>query len=232
MPKRFKAGTRRGFLLAGKRAELRILRKGFCLRNGILSVQNGLRRERLPRCTSSPILLEGELFQLVLEQVDVLIPEGAHGHDCLEIIDRRESGDALHELLFLLHGVYLVYCEHDGGFLRLEAFEQLKLRLLDLALRLCHKEADVNAGHSVADGLYHLLAELCLGAVIAGGVGEYELSFALGEHAHYLGAGRLRLLSDYRHLLTEHTVEQRGFADIGAADYRNESCFCHFLLLI
>ena len=44
MPKRFKAGTRRGFLLAGKRAELRILRKGFCLRNGILSVQNGLRR--------------------------------------------------------------------------------------------------------------------------------------------------------------------------------------------
>jgi hypothetical protein len=97
-------------------------------------------------------------------------------------------------------------------------------------MRLNHEDGRIDINYRFPDGLDHILTKLCLGAVHPRGVKKYELGIALRVYAGYPVACGLRLGADYGKLFAEHSIEQRGFSHIRAADYCYKSRMCYIHL--
>ena len=91
-------------------------------------------------------------------------------------------------------------------------------------LGLDHQHDRIDAGEAVGDGPVHRLVQrAAVGGLEAGRVDEHELRIGRGDDAGHAMARGLGLARGDADLLSDQPVEQRGLADVRAADDRHEA---------
>ena len=88
----------------------------------------------------------------------------------------------------------------------LDIFDELALRIHNLAKRIGDQHGAVHIPHRVGHLFNHIVPQLILRLVQAGGIDKDQLHLALGQNAGDAGAGGLGLVRDDGDLLPHQKV--------------------------
>ena len=157
-------------------------------------------------------------FHLRQQILHTLAGLGAARHHSRKVIQPCQLADAGSQFRLVPQHVNFVNGQDHRQALLFAHCQQFLLLVVELALRLHHKQASIHAAYRVAYRLVHMLAQLVVGMVKTGGVRKHQLHLVPSQHAHDLGTGGLWLRRHNGDLAAGKSVQNRRFAHIGLAD--------------
>jgi len=138
------------------------------------------------------------------------------GQDALRFISDRQEALTRDE-------IDLIDCNDHRAFQARKIGEELALLAPRDAARLDHGGDHFAFREASPRRIDHSAVERASGVVQAGSIDQDHLARGVGANPHDSAAGRLRLGRDDSDLLTNEAIEQRRFADVGAAGNRDEA---------
>ena len=107
----------------------------------------------------------------------------------------------------------------------LDLRDQAFLRRADVRDRLNDQRRHIHLGHGIGHDLAHVVTQTGARLVQAGRIQKDILRVPAAEHARDARTRGLRLAGHDGDLLPHQLIGQRGFADIRAADHRDDRGF-------